>query len=247
MNSKTTTIGLLLFTLLLFTGCSKDEGFGGNSNISGTIVEHVYNDDFSQLIYQRKGIEEDIYIVFEDNGVISDKVTTGLDGRFEFEDLFPGNYKIYYYSEDKTSAYGEDIEVIIDVKLEKNKTLDLGDLIKVNSVAYNEGSASIRGKVFLINYYNSSSYPNLIVKDTSLALDQEVYIIYGNHGTYEDRIRTNYDGTFYFGNLIKGNYKVFLYSEDVSGGTQDIVIMKEATIANEFDKIDFGNIYIEKL
>jgi len=247
MNSKTTTIGLLLSTLLFLTGCSKDEGYGGNSHIRGTLVEHVYNDDFSQLIYQKKGIEEDIYIAFEDNGVIGDKVTTGLDGRFEFEYLFPGNYKIYYYSEDKTSAYGDNIEVLVDVKLEKNTTLDLGELIKVNTIAYNEGSASIKGKVFLINYYNSTSYPNLIVKDTSLALDQEIYIIYGNHSTYEDRIRTNYDGTFYFGNLIKGNYKVFLYSEDVRGGTQDIVIMKEVRIINEFDRIDLGDIYIEQL
>jgi hypothetical protein len=247
MKIKTTLISLLIVSLLIVFGCSKDEGYGGDSHIRGTLIEQVYNDDYSQIIYSQYAIEEDIYIVFEDNGIISDKVTTGLDGYFEFKYLFPGNYQIYYYSDDINSAYLENTEVVIDVKLEKNTNQDLGELVKINSIEYDEGSASIKGKVFLINYYNSSFYPNLIVKDTSLALDQEIYIIYGNHATYDDRIRTNYDGTFYFGNLIKGNYKVFLYSEDISGATQDIVIMKEVVITNEFDESDLGDIYIEQL
>ena len=247
MNTKNTTISLLLLTLIFFAGCTKDEGYGGNSHIKGKLIEKVYNDDYSDLIYEQRGIEEDIYIVFEGNGIISDKTTTGYDGSFEFEYLFPGKYQIYYYSDDIHSPYGENTEVVLDIELEKNETYDLGELIKINSIEYNEGSASIKARVFLINYLNSSVYPNLIVKDTSLAFDQEIYIIYGNHATYDDRIRTNYDGTFYFGNLIKGNYKVFLYSEDISGATEDIVIMNEVTITNEFDEIDLGDIYIEQL
>lgn len=247
MKAKTSII-YFFFGMLIFTfACKKEEGYGGNSNIKGLLIEKVYNDDYSQMIYEQKAIDEDVYIIFENAKGISDKVTTDFEGRFIFEDLFPGNYQVYYYSDNSASAYGEEKEAKIDIELKKNETLDLGELIKMNSMAYNEGSAGIKGKVFLINYLNSSSYPHLIVKDTSLALDQEIYLIYGNHPTYDDRIRTNYDGTFYFDHLIKGDYKVFLYSEDVKGGTEDIVILKEAKISNEFDEIDLGNIYIEQL
>lgn len=247
MKSKIIFNSLLIISLLLMWGCTKDPGYGGNSHIKGTLTEHVFNDDYSELIYKQTAIEEDIYIVFEGEGIISDKTTTGYDGSFEFEYLFPGSYQIYYYSDDIHSPYGENIEVVLDIELEKNETYDLGELIKINSIAYDEGSASIKGRVFLINYFNSSEYPNLIVKDTSLAQDHEIYIIYGNHATFDDRIRTSYDGTFYFGNLIKGNYKVFLYSEDITGKTEDIVIMNDVVITSEFEEVDLGDIYIEQL
>lgn len=247
MKFKTLFISILSIFALLILGCTKEEGYGGNSHIKGTLIEHVYNDNYSQIIYEKKGSEEDIYITFENNDIVNDKVTSGYDGDFKFEYLFPGNYQIYYYSDDTSSAYSDNIQVIIDIKLGKNETVDLGELIRINSIAYNEGSAKIKGRVFLINYLNSSTYPNLIVKDTSLALDQEIYLIFGNHASYDDRIRTNYDGSFFFGNLIKGNYKVFLYSEDISGKTEDIVIMRDILITSEFEEIDLGDIYIEQL
>ncbi len=247
MKSKTLIFSLFSISLFLLGGCTKGEGYGGTALIKGTLIEKVYNDDFSELIYEQKAIDEDIFIVFENNGIVSDKVTTGIDGQFEFEQLFPGNYQIYYYSENQNSAYGEDIEVIVDVELDKNSTKDLGELIKVKSIDYDKGSASIKGRVFLINYLNSSEYPNLIIKDISLAQDEDIFITYGNHTFHDDKIETTYDGTFLFQNLIKGNYKIFLYSEDLSGGTEDIVIMKEVSISSEFAEIDLGDIYIEKL
>lgn len=244
---KSKTLILFSISLFIFGGCTKDEGYGGTASISGSLTEQIYNEDFSELIFEQKAIDEDIFIVFESNGIVSDKVTTGFDGQFEFEQLFPGNYQIYYYSENQNSAYGEDIEVIIEVELEKNTNYDLGELVKVKSIDYDDGSASIKGRVFLINYLNSSEYPNLIVKDTSLAQDQDIFITYGNHAFHDDKIETTYDGTFLFQDLIKGNYKVFLYSEDITGKTEDIVIMHEVSISSEFTEIDLGDIYIEKL
>lgn len=238
---------LFMAILIFFSSCNKEEGYGGNSSIKGVLVEKFYNDDYSQLIYEKKAADEDIYILFNKSGTISDKVSTTYDGKFEFKYLFPGKYQIYFYSDDTTSAYFENKEFVMDIDLKKNEELDLGQLAKINTVDYNEGSASIKGKVFLINYLNSSSYPNLIVKDITLAQDHEVYLIYGKHPSYDERIRTNYDGTFTFRNLIKGKYKIYLYSEDIRGGTQDIVILKEIEIVNEFDVINLGDIYVEQL
>ena len=247
MNIQTTIRSLLIISLLIFYGCTKDEGYGGNSSIKGVLTEKFYNDDYSQLIYEKKAADEDIYILFEKNGTISDKVTTAYDGNFEFNYLFPGKYQIFYYSDDTTSAYRDNKEVIIDVELGKNIEHDLGQLIKINTVEYDEGSASIKGRVYKINYLNSSSYPNLVVKDISLAQDQEIYLIYGKHPSFDARIRTNFDGTFNFRNLIKGKYKIYLYSEDIKGGTQNIVISREVEIKSEFEVINLGDIYIEQL
>lgn len=140
MKFKTIILYQFILSIILLSGCTKDEGYGGTASISGSLTEQIYNDDFSELIFEQKAIDEDIFIVFESNGIVSDKVTTGFDGQFEFEQLFPGNYQIYYYSENPNSAYGEDIEVIIEVELEKNTNYDLGELVKVKSIDYDDRS-----------------------------------------------------------------------------------------------------------
>ncbi len=233
--------------LILNSGCSKDEGYGGNSHIKGTLLEKVYNDDYSEVIYEQAAIDEDIFIMFENNGIVSDKVATGYNGQFEFEYLFPGTYQIFYYSDDTASAYNENKEIIIEVELGKNENADVGELTKINTTDYDEGSASISGTVYLINYLNSSTWPNLVVKDISLAQEEDIYITYGNHSFYDERIKTQHDGTYKFSNLIKGSYKIFLYTEDVTGGTEDIVIIEEVNITDEFENVKIDDIYIEQL
>ena len=237
----------IIFFTLIFSSCKKDEGFGGNSSVKGELYEKVYNDDFSQLLFEQPAKDENVFIIFGDDKVIGDDRTTNFNGLFEFDFLFPGSYTIFYYSDDSLSAYNENIEIKHEINLDKREDIDLGRLYLLKNINYNEGNAKIKGQVFLINYLNTSTYPNLVVKDTSYAQEQEIYLTYGNHEFYDDRIRTQYDGTFIFLNLIKGMYKVFLYSEDVSGGTEDIVVMFEIEITDENQSVDLGDIFIEQL
>ncbi|MBP7497844.1 MAG: hypothetical protein KA792_09290 [Bacteroidales bacterium] len=72
------------------------------------------------------------------------------------------------------------------------------------------GKASIKGKVFA-KYYNST-YTLLIGK--SYAPEEDVYIVYGNNISYNDHIKTNYDGSYEFKYLRKGKYKIYVYSKD---------------------------------
>ena len=46
------------------------------------------------------------------------------------------------------------------------------------------------------------------------AIDEKVYIIYGENGQYNDVVRTGAEGKFEFTNLTKGNYEVYVFSED---------------------------------
>ena len=48
------------------------------------------------------------------------------------------------------------------------------------------------------------------------AADQDVYIIYGDHVSPDDRVQTNYDGEYEFLYLRPGNYKVYVFSNDTN-------------------------------
>lgn len=238
---------LLSLSLLLFIKCNNSEGFGGDAHIKGTLILKAYNDDFSELIYSKPAADEKVFLVFGDNEFVSDDINTDYNGNFRFSYLRPGNYKVFYYSLDSLLPFDQEQEILTEVKIENDLTYNLGEMDVLKTLDYNDGNASVTGRVFVINYLNSSSWPNLIVKDTAFAQEQEIYITYGKHNYYDDRIRTQYDGTFTFSQLIPGNYLIFLYSEDITGATQDIVIQREITIDSEFQEINLGDIYIEKL
>jgi hypothetical protein len=75
------------------------------------------------------------------------------------------------------------------------------------------GQASIRGKVYS-NYYNKT-FTTLI--GAGYAPERDIYIIYGDNYSYNDRTRTNYDGSYEFKYLRKGMYKIYVYSSDSTG------------------------------
>ena len=76
------------------------------------------------------------------------------------------------------------------------------------------GTSTIKGKV-LVHDFDASFQA---VVDTYPAVDEDVYIIYGDdHSTYDDHYKTSFDGTFEFKFLQKGKYKIFAYSKDSTG------------------------------
>lgn len=238
---------ILSFVVLVLPSCEKDEGFGGNAHITGKIVKKIYNDDYSLLLEEGPAKDEDVFLSFGNSSVVDEKTETSYTGEFSFEYLFEGDYQIFFYSKDFSNTSTEEIEVIKNVKLDKGKSIELNDLVIYDTYDFDDGEATIQGKVFVKNYYNSSTWPNLVVKDISPAQDFEVYLVYGNHKQYDQRIRTNHDGTFAFTNLIKGNYLIYVYSEDVKGGTADIVIKKEVEITQKQQSISLEDITVEKL
>ncbi len=48
------------------------------------------------------------------------------------------------------------------------------------------------------------------------AADRDVYIIYGDHTSPDDRVQTNYDGEYEFLNLRPGSYTVYTFSKDTN-------------------------------
>jgi hypothetical protein len=101
--------------------------------------------------------------------------------------------------------------------------------------------------VKLINYVDESVWPNLVIEFTDFAHEHEVYLVYEDRVFYEDRVRTGHDGTFEFRNLIPGSYRVFLFSEDVTGAVEHVVLEYEAEITDLQQVVDLGEITIEEL
>jgi hypothetical protein len=53
-------------------------------------------------------------------------------------------------------------------------------------------------------------------QSTVIAADQDVYIVYGDHTSPDDRIQSNYKGEFEFRNLRPGNYTIYTFSKDTN-------------------------------
>ncbi|MBN1768146.1 MAG: hypothetical protein JXR50_07270 [Prolixibacteraceae bacterium] len=239
---------LLLF-LSAIISCTQEEGIGGSGKIQGVVVEKYYNHDFSVFQYEAPASDQDVFIQFGDNNVVDDDIETSHTGNFEFNYLWPGNYRIFYYSDDTSLQTLEDIAMVHDVKLGKSETYTLDTLYTYKALDWDDGTSKIKGRVILINYKNSSTPDNLVIKDITPAQEQEIYLTYNNEDFYCERIRTQGDGTFVFSNLLIGKYTIFVYSEDVeTGDSDDVVIEVEVEISHPGQTIKIeDDIIIKKI
>ena len=122
-----------LFVVVIFaiSACSKEEGEGGTSVITGKVFVNNYNSDYTVLKEQYYAQEEDVYIIYGNDKIYSDKFETNFDGSYRFQYLQKGKYKIYAYSKDTTlqSPTGR-IPVTIEVEITGNyQAVEAEDLV----------------------------------------------------------------------------------------------------------------------
>ncbi len=84
--------------LVLLVSCTKGEGEGGNSSISGKVNLQQWNSTFTVMSYETTANDHDVYIVYGDDLSFSDKTSTDHEGDFEFKYLREGEYTVYVYS-----------------------------------------------------------------------------------------------------------------------------------------------------
>lgn len=76
------------------------------------------------------------------------------------------------------------------------------------------GNSSIKGKItreLRVVLNNPST-----AMGTYPAADEDVYIIYDDHVSPDDRVQTNYNGEYEFLYLRPGKYKVYVFSKDTN-------------------------------
>jgi hypothetical protein len=201
--------------------CERDEGLGGNASISGSITIREYNKDMTVLLDEYPAADHNVYLIFGDNSTVGKDMETSYKGDFRFDYLTPGDYEVYYYSNDTTTGSGhEEIAFSKTMTLSNKENLDLGTLFSYRFRDFNDGHAIIKGRVMLITYYKNALPPlaDNDILDIVPAQDYEVYLKYGDHEGYDERGRTDYDGYFQFINLIKGDYRVYTFTKDLPGG-----------------------------
>lgn len=238
---------MILSILMLMASCAKTEGYGGTSNVTGKMITKYYNDDYSLLLKEEPAVDEEVFLMFGSDENLGDRTFTSVTGSFEFPYLRPGSYTLYFMTEDSSGVDRSENPKTIEFELKSGQDLDLGTLVEYKTLDFDEGTAKIYGVVRLVNYKNTSVFPFLEVKDTSFAQEQEMYLIYGGHTFYDERIRTSYNGYFEFPNLIPGDYEVFTYSEDVSGGTERVRVYRTVSVTDPTQEINLGVMLIEQL
>ncbi len=108
------------------------------------------------------------------------------------------------------------------------------------------GLAKVRGRVIkeirlvLTNPETATvSYP---------APDEDIWIIYGNGVSPDDRERTNFDGEFQFRFLRPGDYTIYVYSRDTTGqpdtSPNRMPIIRTFTIDERREDVDLGDLII---
>lgn len=118
---------LILLSLISFmiVSCSKEEGEGGRSSITGK-VHMTDNSGLNQGEYDVP--DYDVFIIYGDEDDIYDNDTkTNFDGTFEFKNLRKGNYRIFAYTTDASEASGVK-PVFKSAELGKNETVDVGTI-----------------------------------------------------------------------------------------------------------------------
>jgi hypothetical protein len=236
---------LIIFAITLFvaTACKKEEGVGGESTIMGKVIQKDYDKGFSVLQAEFPAAKEDVFIVYGNDESFGDKTETNYDGTFMFEYLRPGDYKIYIYSEDTTGLTDGKYAVIQNINISSDgKTVTTDNFIKYNSLKVDDGTSSITGTVVLYNWKANFTE----IKDSALAQDEDVYLTYGNNESFDLRVRTNEKGVFEFPNLIKGDYTIYVFSDNTNGATQKIPVYRYVSITEKNKEYTVARMYKDK-
>ncbi|OYT14704.1 MAG: hypothetical protein B7C24_16925 [Bacteroidetes bacterium 4572_77] len=235
---------LIFSTLILFfVGCNKHEGEGGTATIKGSVEMHLCSDNFETIYASFPGEEVDVFIVYGDEEVYSDKTSTHYNGNFQFNHLRKGEYQIFVYSDDESGgSQSGKVPVIRNVEITKNgEELELEKMEVYDQVTNYEGSSTIKGRVFAYDYTS-----DMILKDSFYIRNEYVYLARQADNYYFERQRTFYDGSFEFTSLPQGNYEVYVYSRDPSqqDPQDEIPVIKIVDILENRQTVDVGRIDI---
>lgn len=94
------------------------------------------------------------------------------------------------------------------------------------------GDLTLTGQVIARKY--NLTFTNLIAEYP--ALEERVYLIYGNNEIYSEDFRTDFQGRYKFENLQPGNYTLFAYARDSSGNEPSGLMPVFVQVTIESDK-----------
>jgi len=119
---------LLLTAYCLLASCTKEEGVGGTSTITGKVYVKEYS-QAGNLLAEYYGDQERVFIIYGNGTAYDNDYRTSYDGSYIFEFLNKGTYQVFCYSNCDTCASGN-IAVIKEVEItDNNSTLEVEDIV----------------------------------------------------------------------------------------------------------------------
>ncbi|MBL4658418.1 MAG: hypothetical protein JKX73_10490 [Flavobacteriales bacterium] len=238
-------IYLLILVSIGFSSCKKEAGDGGLATIEGILYEDLY-DPAGAFSEQVPAAVKKVYLAYGDNTSYDDRVDTDANGKYQFKSLQKGEYRLYAFSDCSTCSSGS-VEVEVDVTISDKKGITLAsDITVVNILDYNDGTGSIQGKLFEVEYDPGSPADTL---DSYFKPDDNVYIVYNNDLTYFDKVKTDGSGVFQFTRLIKGSYRIYSFSDcsilmSCPDGTEEKDV--STTITSNGQTVNIGTVTLAK-
>lgn len=247
----------LFATMISFIliSCSKEEGEGGRSSISG-ILEGVISTSARAEITEVTCVPEDDI----------KKADYWLLNTPDSND----NYFVWYNDvSDATTppSFASRVGIQVDyssVAADNNITIAINTESAINSVTGAPFTVvrdndkltitnTILGSVtdadngisdFIVDVETQGR--NEVILQNGVIANEDIFIIYGDgDDIHDDDIKSNFDGTFKFDNLRKGSYRVFAYSEDASLTNPLTPILKSIEIGSNEDA-NIGTLSISK-
>jgi hypothetical protein len=235
-----------ILLIIIHPGCRKEPGPGGRASIKGKLLAgNIHSPEF-EVTEEDGEADERVYLVYGDRTDGFDKdVRTGHDGTFEFKFLRPGTYKVFAYGYDANQASSSSkTAVFATFDITANNQKAEGNNLIVYKEADRGGCSAIKGKVYA-QYWNSGFSQ---LRGEGYIGDEDVFVRFGNSGSFDQRIRTANDGSFEIRNLRKGKYTIILYSKDPSpefpSGRRTIT--KEIEITQKNTLVELEDILINK-
>jgi hypothetical protein len=105
----------IIVMISMIASCSKPAGQGGTSTIEGTVIVQVIDNQGG--VFDEYGAQEaDVYLTYGDNEIYDDRMNTHYDGRYKFEYLHKGTYRVYAYTEcDTCPSKKQPVETSVEI------------------------------------------------------------------------------------------------------------------------------------
>ena len=121
---------------LFLSGCKKEPGEGGKSEIRGYVYRQDVAGNGSPIGDPYPYPEARVYIIYGDHDFYDDDIRTGPDGLFVFSWLRKGSYRVYTFSEcdpNDPDCVSEVVPVYATADVDgKDEVKNVGTLTSIN-------------------------------------------------------------------------------------------------------------------
>lgn len=229
---------LPLMALIIWSGCNKTEGPGGTSGITGFVKSQNHQNgqqEITEIIFVggltlehgdywilNSTIDEKQYYIYYDNPTWVSDADPGLEGR-------TGIAVEFNYSDSNVEIATNTLAELSAETADQFTFSQHGDVVIITNK--HVGHVADCDKITTPFQFNTDQQgKNPTLKPLYPAIDEKVYLVYGDQEVYGDLTRTGGDGEYQFNELMPGNYTVYAISKDtLSGGTLKVTQTVEIT------------------